>query len=80
MTEVHNFGVDAISCHAWNKDKTGTNEKPVYPQRDGSNDRFTSSLFFYAKVALAWFQFVKYAIFSVMLFLFYNSIIPQFRA
>ncbi|EZA48435.1 Actin-related protein 2/3 complex subunit 1A [Ooceraea biroi] len=22
MTEVHNFGVDAISCHAWNRDKT----------------------------------------------------------
>lgn len=22
MTEVHNLGVDAISCHAWNRDKT----------------------------------------------------------
>lgn len=23
MTEVHNLGVDAISCHAWNKDRKG---------------------------------------------------------
>lgn len=22
MTEIHNLGVDAISCHAWNRDKT----------------------------------------------------------
>lgn len=36
MTEVHNLGVDAISCHAWNKDKTevaicpNNNEIQVY--------------------------------------------------
>lgn len=23
MTEIYNFGVEAMSCHAWNKDNTG---------------------------------------------------------
>jgi len=60
MTDVHNFGVDAISCHAWNKDKTGIKEKRVYyllsQQRDvfhGSSDSSISLLFFfYTEVTL----------------------------
>ncbi|XP_054720433.1 actin-related protein 2/3 complex subunit 1A-A-like [Uloborus diversus] len=44
MTEIHNFGVDPITCHAWNNDRTqlalapNSNEVHIYKRED---DRWT---------------------------------------